>query len=261
MPATSPERYVVVSCHVERLLDDRVWAAYSELLRRRPGGFAIASLVRPPDPAAAENEAVWLERARTLVDSGSPFGHHTHWTSPTHARPTGGDPGERVAREGEWLRSRGLAPTLFCGGGWYTDLGVAEACAELGYADCTPRATRPAYLEPDAPWAELAAPAVVELPSGRELLALPTTHSAGDALRAALRPSLPRQLHVYFHDTDLVAPRRRRLVYLTLRLLGLRGSRLDLGALAARDASDRRVWADVARPESARAPEAVEALV
>ncbi len=31
--------------------------------------------------------------------------------------PTGGDPGERVRREGAWLAERGVSPTLFCGGG------------------------------------------------------------------------------------------------------------------------------------------------
>ena len=48
------------------------------------------------------------------------------------------------SQEGRRLRELGLAPTLFCGGGWYTDADVAEACAELGYVDCTPRARRPA---------------------------------------------------------------------------------------------------------------------
>ena len=248
MPATSPERYVVVSCHVERLLDDRVWAAYSELQRTPPGGLAIASLVRPPDPGTTEDESVWLERARVLVDTGAPFGHHTHWTSPTHARPTGGDPGERVASEGAWLQSHGFAPAHFVGGGWYTDLGVAEACAAFGYADCTPRASRPGYLGPEASWAQLGAPAVVELQSGPELLALPTTHSIGDALRVALRPSLPQHLHVYFHDTDLVAPRRRRLVSLALRILGGRGSRSDLDELRSVGAPRRIPWEEIARP-------------
>lgn len=248
MSATSPERYVVVSCHVERLLDDRVWAAYAELLRRRPGGLTIASLVRPPDPAAGEHEDAWLERARTLVAGGAPFGHHTHWTSPSHARPTGGNPGERVAREGAWLCEHGFAPRLFCGGGWYTDVGVAESAAALGYVDCTPRASRPGYLPADAPWAELGAPAVVSLPSGGELLAVPTTHTIGDALRACLRPSLPPRMHVYLHDTDLVSPRRRRLAYLALRLVGLRGRRSDLDALAIAPWGARTSWEDVARP-------------
>lgn len=248
MSATSPERYVVASCHVERLVDDHVWTAYDELLRRRPGGLAVASLVRPPDTAAGESETTWLERARSLVARDLPFGHHTHWTGPTHARPTGGDPGERVEREGGWLRERGFEPRLFCGGGWYTDLGVAKATASLGYADCTARATRPGYLSLDALWVELREPAIVSLPDGEELVALPTTHSVGDALRAAVRPSPPPRMHVYFHDTDLISPRRRRLVYLALRLIGRRGLGSDLDALAGVDWSDRCRWEDIVRP-------------
>src|SRR5436305_8199438 len=81
--------YAVASCHVERPLDDRVWARYRALLQRRPGGFAIASLMRPP--ADGEDGALFAARAREAAALG-PFGHHTHWTSPTHARPTGGDP-------------------------------------------------------------------------------------------------------------------------------------------------------------------------
>ncbi|MFN8223051.1 MAG: hypothetical protein U0R50_07325 [Gaiellales bacterium] len=248
MAATGQERYVVASCHVERLLDDRVWAAYSALLRARPGELPVASLVRPPDPAAGENEDVWRERVQALIDLGAPFGHHTHWTSPTHARPTGGDPDERVQREGAWLRALGLRPTLFCGGGWYTDARVAEACAELGYADCTPRATRPSYLAADAPWAQLASPARVLLPAGGELVAVPTTHSVGDALRAVVRPSLPTQLHVYFHDTDLVDSRRRRLVTLALRFLGARGRAADLDTIRNTVADDPVAWDEIGRP-------------
>ena len=132
----SGERYAVVSCHVERMLDDRVWAAFARLHDRRPGGFAIAALIRPPDGEAGEDEVAWLERARIAASRG-PLGHHTHWTSPTHARPSSGDvsAGERVLREGRWLHEHGLAPTLFCGGGWYTDLSVVAACATLGYVD------------------------------------------------------------------------------------------------------------------------------
>ena len=47
MGATSRERYAVVSCHVERPLDDAVWARFAALQEERPGGFAIAALVRP----------------------------------------------------------------------------------------------------------------------------------------------------------------------------------------------------------------------
>src|SRR6266511_5529177 len=138
-------RYAVVSCHVERPLDDEVWRRFSALQERRHGGFRIAALMRPPDAEAGEDDRFWLERARAAAVRG-PLGLHTHWTAPDHARPTGGDPAERVRREGRWLQERGLTATAFCGGGWYIDADVAEAVAELGYADCTATAFRPSYL-------------------------------------------------------------------------------------------------------------------
>ena len=49
----SPERYAVVSCHVERPLDDAVWTRFAALQEARPAGFAIAALVRPADPRSA----------------------------------------------------------------------------------------------------------------------------------------------------------------------------------------------------------------
>jgi hypothetical protein len=249
--ATTPERYVVVSCHVERPLDDRVWEAFAGLQRRRPGGVAIAALIRPPDRSAGEvDDDRWLARARAAAELG-PLGHHCHWTSPSHARPTtaSGDPGARVLREGAWLAEHGVGPTLFCGGGWYTDHGVAAACASLGYADCTPRAARPAYLAADAAWAELAEPARLRLADGAGLVALPTTHSAGDALRAALRRPLPDRIHAYFHDTDLVDRRRRLVVEAALRLLGRRraGWALDEEALAVAASAAAVEWDAVAR--------------
>jgi hypothetical protein len=247
MPPTDPERYAVVSCHVERPLDDRVWAAFAELQAHPPGGIPVAALIRPPDPEAGEHdEATWLDRARAAAARG-PFGHHTHFTSPTHARPTGGNTAERVAREGAWLGAQGLAPTLFCGGGWYTDASVAAACAALGYVDVTPRATRPPYLDDGAAWAQLDRPARIDL--GATLLAaVPTTHGAGDLLRAVVRPGLSEQVHVYFHDPDLVDPRRRRLIALALRLLVRRRPGSDLDAVAATlDSAPLRRWGDVAR--------------
>ena len=178
-------RYAVVSCHVERPLDDEVWRRFSALQDRRPGGFAIAALMRPP--AAGEDEARWLERAREAEARG-PFGLHTHWTAPDHARPTGGmDPAGLVREQGSWLRSVGLEATLFCGGGWYFDEGVADAVADLGYADCTATAFRPAYLADDAPHLQLAEPAWLELAGGRRLLELPTTHSIGMLARGCSR--------------------------------------------------------------------------
>ncbi len=233
---TSSKRYAVVSCHVERPLDDRVWARFAALQDARPGGFAIAALIRPPDPDAGEDAGLWLTRAREASERG-PFGHHTHWTAPDHARPTGdGNPADRVRGEAAWLREQGLEPTLFCGGGWYSDLGVAQACADLGYVDCTATAYRPGYLSADAPRLGLAAPAQVVLPSGSRLLELPSTHSLGMLVREVLsRGGVQAELvHVHFHDTDLADTRRRLALGWALRALGRRRQPTDLDALASR---------------------------
>jgi hypothetical protein len=189
----------VVSCHLERPLDDDAWHRFDAIRRR----FEVIALIRPPDPAFGEDEERWLERARTL----DLLGLHTHWTSPTHARPTGGDPAARVRREAEWLRERGLEPRWFCGGGWYTDDAVRATVAELGLVDCTPRNGLPA--------------------AG----VLPTTHSVGQLARAVLGP-LPEYVHAYFHDYDLLERRRRIVLIASLRVLGRRRS-----ALAASSAS------------------------
>lgn len=244
----SRERYAVVSCHVERPLDDDAWSRFSALQRRRPGGFRIAALIRPADATVGEDEDLWLKRACEAAEQG-PLGHHTHWTAPDHARPTGAGTGTRVLAEGARFRELGLAPTLFCGGGWYTDAEVADACAELGYVDCTPRPARPPYLVAGEPWASLAEPGRVRLPSGRSLPALPTTHSLGDLGRALARRRLPTVVHAYFHDTDLLVRRRALLVPVLLAMLSTRARPSDLDALAATIGAraPEVPWDDVAR--------------
>ena len=208
-----------MSCHVERPLDDRVWAAFARLQAARPGGFRIAALMRPPDPAAAESEDRWLERARAAALRG-PFGLHTHWTSPSHARPTGGDPAERVRRELEWLRERGLAPRYFAGGGWYTDDAVRRVVSQAGLVDCT-ATTFPLRVGGG------------RVVAGPEPGLLPATHTIG-MLARTLR--LPDYVHVYFHDTDLVDRLRATALVAGLRILALRRPVGDLdevsGALA-----------------------------
>jgi hypothetical protein len=209
----------VVSCHVERPLDDRAWSAFSALQSSRPGGFEIAALMRPPDADAGESVSLWLARARIAAARG-PFGLHTHWGGPEQARPTGGDTAERVREEVAWLRERGLDPRLFAGGGWYLDEPVAAAVAELGLADCTATAFRPPYLAADAARLSLVEPAMVR--AGNEvLLELPATHSLGMAARSALL-RLPAYVHVYFHDTDLVDGGRLRALRWALRIIGRR---------------------------------------
>ena len=236
MPGT--QGYAVVSCHAERPLDDVVWRHYASLLRRRPGGFEIASLMRPP--AAGEDGSRFAERAREAASLG-PFGHHIHWTSPTHARPTGPDPAGAVRSEGAWLREEGLEPRLFCGGGWYIDSDVIAAVAELGYADCTATAWRPSYLPEGAARAGLDQPAWLRLPGGQKVLELPTTHSLGAAARALLRP-LPPIVHLHFHDYELLDGRRRAALTATLVALAKRRRPTRLDALGA----DRELdWKDV----------------
>lgn len=213
---------------MERPLDDDVWRRFSALQERPPGRFAIAALMRPP--SEGENEERWLERAREAEGRG-PFGLHTHWTAPDHARPTGGDPAALVREQGRWLDSLGLRPTFFCGGGWYVDDGVMAAVADLGYSDCTATAFRPGYLKPEASHLQLEEPVWLELSDGRRLLEVPTTHSIGMLARGLLGP-FPRQIvHAYFHDTDLLDRRRAAALRVGLRFLALKRTVTDLDEL------------------------------
>jgi len=232
MPGT--QGYAVVSCHVERPLDDRVWKRFVGLIRRRPAGFAITSFLRAPFDG--EDRVLFLTRAREAASLG-PLGHHTHWTSPTDARPTGGDPAARVLEEGRWLREHGLEPRFFCGGNWYVDAALLAVVAELGYVDSTATAWEPRFR----PAAVLDQPAWIRLEGGRRVLELPTTHSLGAAARHLTR-ELPPVVHVHFHDFELLHAKRRALLALVLRALARRRQPVELGALGAERELD---WADV----------------
>jgi hypothetical protein len=232
MPHMQRKRYAVVSCHVERPLDDACWSRFSVLQARRPGGFRVAALMRPP--AEGEDEQCWLERARAASERG-PFGLHTHFGGVDRARPEtpGPEHAELVHNQVDWLEAKGLAPTLFCAGGWYMNEELAEAVIDLGLVDCTATAFRPGYLKPGEPRLDAAAPTKIALPSGARLLELPSTHSLGMATRAAFLPGLgARVVHVYFHDTDLLSARRRLALGAALRMLGRRRRPIDLDELA-----------------------------
>jgi hypothetical protein len=198
----------IVSCHVEQPLRDAAWARFDELQQRRPGGFDVIALMRPPDAAYGEDVELWLTRARAVARRG-PFGLHTHWTSPTHARPTGGDPAARVRKEVEWMRLQNLEPEYFCGGGWYTDDAVRQTLRELGLVDCTDRVGQPSED------------------------ALPTTHSLGQLARGVLGP-LPPYVHAYFHDYDLLDSVRRRALAGSMTVLRRRRAPLTLSTGSAR---------------------------
>ena len=231
--------YAVVSCHAERVNDDRVWSAFERLLVRRPAGFVITPLLRPPDERAGEDEEIWLRRARRVAEL-APLGHHTHWGGVTQARPADDrDPAERVRREAGWLRDRGLSPRFFCGGGWYLDVPVAETLAELGYVDCTATTFQQSYLDDTAPRLQLDGPSRVELPSGATLLELPATHSLGMLARGILR--LDGFVHVHFHDWELVDRKRSIALHALLQALRLRRAPLAVDELAREAAEAARV--------------------
>ena len=145
------------------------------------------------------------------------------------------------------MEAQGLAPTLFCAGGWYMDEALAETVARLGLVDCSATAFRPGYLAAGEPRLHAVGPSRIELPSGARLLELPATHSLGMAARATIKRSLgPHVLHVYFHDTDLLSARRRAALVATLRMLGRRRRPIDLDELAdaAADVAPELAFAD-----------------
>ena len=106
------------------------------------------------------------------------------------------------------MRAQGLEPRCFCGGGWYTDDAVQRDGARA-------RARR---LHASA--------AAVPRPG-----VLPTTHSLGQLARAVLGP-LPAYVHAYFHDYDLLDPKRRVALVTSLTVLGRRRPPGDALALA-----------------------------
>jgi hypothetical protein len=217
----------VVSCHVERVLDDAVWRAFEKLVERRPAGFVITPFVRPP--AEGEDEALWLERVRRIA-ALAPLGHHTHWGGVLQARPKGADASVLVREQAEWLRAHGLEPRYFCGGGWYLDGSLAETLAELGYVDCTATTFRQTYLADDAPRLQLDGPRRLRLPNRATLLELPATHSLGMLGRGLLRLKGP--VHVHFHDWELVDKPRAFALTALLQALRVRRAPLSIEELA-----------------------------
>jgi hypothetical protein len=222
--------YAVVSCHVERPLDDRVWSAFERLLADRPAGFVVTPFIRPPHAGSGEDPERWLARARRAAEL-APLAHHTHWGGPSQARPLGQTDATAVVREeAAWLRSNGLVPRFFCGGGWFLDLELAETLAALDYVDCTGTTFRQSYLPPGAPRLQVDGPCRLRLPSAATLTELPATHSLGLLGRGLI--ALRGPVHVHFHDWELVDRTRAAAIRALLRLLRLRRRPLDLARFA-----------------------------
>ena len=96
-------RAAVASCHVERLLDDDVWARFRRLLDDPPGGFRVAALVRPPDSEHGEEGS---SGSSAPVRSRSRSG-----CTPTGPRPRTLGPPAAIRRRASAATSRGFAST------------------------------------------------------------------------------------------------------------------------------------------------------
>lgn len=230
MRRTSQKPYAVLSCHVERVLDDRVWRLFGDLHAGRPFGFVPTPLIRSPALAEGEAGGLWLERVRALV-AHAPFGQHTHFGGVHHSRPcVAGGTGALVRSEAAWLREHGLAPEWFCGGGWYLDGDVAGAVADLSYADTTAVTVVPPYWIEGARHLPIPGPAWVRLDDGRRFFEMPSSHSLGTAVRDLLRRGTLREpvVHVHFHDWELLDRRRRAGLLAVLRVLAFHHRPLPL---------------------------------
>ena len=177
-------------------------AAVRALQARRPAGFRD----RGADAAAAtgdgEDRAAAGSSAHAPPPRAGPFGHHTHWTAPDHARPTGGDPAARVRERGRVAARARPRAALFCGGGWYIDAArrgrgrrarLRRLHGDARSGRRTSPRTRRASGSHSRGWLALA--------DGRaRCSSCPTTHSLG-MLAAGSLGGCRAVVHVYFHDT------------------------------------------------------------
>ena len=223
----------VPSRTLRRLLPRRAAARRRRLaaLRRAPAPPARRLRRDRADAAArrayGEDEERWLERARAAAAHG-PFGHHTHWTSPTHARPTGGDPARaRPRARARWLRAaRARAPLLL-----RRRLVHGRGVAAASPSSATSTAPRPpsgrTTCPPGAPRLALAAPALAA-PARRRRCCSSCRRPTRSACRArgAPRAAVPDVVHVLLPRHGSARPPPR---------VALRGPLLVLAAPAPGD--------------------------
>ena len=251
MPPTVTERYAVVSCHVERPLDARVWAR----VRRTAAAPAGRDSRRSAHPASglrggrARRDDLARARARRGRPRASrpPHALHEPDARPADRRRPGraGRPGGSVAPRARALRR----PSSAAAAGTRTQAWRRHVPRSDTWTSRRGRRARRTCRTGPPGRSSTGRRGSTSAPRPCST-AVPTTHGAGDLLRAVVRPGLPAQVHAYFHDTDLVDPRRRRLIALGLRLLARRRPASDLDAVAASlDAAPLVPWAEIGRGE------------
>ena len=125
--------HAVVSCHVERPLDDAVWAAFESTASSAGPAGSSSRRCCGRRRGSGENDELWLERARRVAASLAPLGHHTHWGGADAGAPAEGvDAAARACAR----RRRGFASTASsrassAAAAGTSTLGLAETLAEL----------------------------------------------------------------------------------------------------------------------------------
>jgi hypothetical protein len=205
---------LVVSCHVERPLDDETWARFTRFQSSEPGGFRIAALMRPPAPEAEKREDLWLDRV-AVARVQAPVGHHTHFGGVAQARPRDFRRGRGpAAPRSRVAQGQGRGAPVLVRRRLVSDAGDRARPHRLRLCGLhsdrlpprvpanrrAPRPNRGAVLAPAPGWTPTAR-------APDDPLARDGGQTGADALPIT---SLP--VHVYFHDWDLMDVRRADLL-------------------------------------------------
>ena len=192
----------------------------SDYFERRPAGFVVTPFMRPPDESEAGDAERWLERAQ-IAASLAPLGHHTHWGGASRAR----DP-RRCRRGREGPIGVGVAPRARPRAAVL--LRRRLVLGRAGRRDARSLRLRRLHcddLPPVVPRCERARgcssrrPRASCCPRGqRSLSCRPRTRSE----RSRGRRGSLRDVHVHFHDWELLDRKRAAGLWFSLRLLARR---------------------------------------